>query len=554
MNRVVLLLLVMLAASSAVRAQATPVVVLGRVRTADSALPVAQAAVLQHGVVISLDRARAEAAAREPGAIVLRVPDGGIAMPGIVESHAHLLALGRAQRELDLSTAPSLEAALQLVRERAAALPAGAPLLGRGWNQELWPEKVFPNGAALDAVAPGRLVLLSRVDGHAIWVNSAVLQQAKISSATPSPSGGEIVLAADGTPTGVLVDNAMALVDGIGNSTGSTVRDFFEAERSCLEQGITTFVDAGESIARLNELSGLYAAGKAKLRVCAMIGVDNSSTLDEVLARAPAPSLYGDRVSVRMAKLYADGSLGSRGAWLLQPYSDRPGHSGFPVLEPRFLRDALRRLITAGWQVCVHCIGDRAVRETLDSLEAALVGLSPAAASAARPRIEHAQHIHPADFARFKRLGVIPSMQPCHASSDGPWVEARLGAARANSGAYAWRTLLDSGCRIPCGTDAPVELLSPWRNFHAAVTRQTASGAPFTPAQCMTRAEALLGITAWGAHAVQRERTIGMLRPGMAADLIVLDRDPLRCAQAALPGVRVLHTVIAGEVVHSAQD
>lgn len=546
---------VLLFAARALCAQSAPLVVLGPIRTADAAHPLATAAVLRNGIVSTLDRAAAQAALREPGARVLRVPHGGIAMPGVIESHAHLLALGQSLRELDLSTAASLEAALALVQQRAQELPAGQMLAGRGWNQELWPERVFPECKALDAAAPGRLVLLTRVDGHALWVNSAVLEQAGIGRETKCPSGGEVVRHADGTPTGVLVDNAMALIGRVGESSAvDNAKDFFAAERACFKQGITTFVDAGQSIAELGALSTLYASGKAQLRVSAMISMDNSTTLEEVLRRSPAPSLYNDRVSVRMVKLYADGALGSRGAWLLQPYTDRPDHSGFPVLDPAFIRDASRRLMAAGWQVCVHCIGDRAVHETLNAFEAALRALPPDRAATARPRIEHAQHIDPRDQARFARLGVIPSMQPCHAISDGPWVAARLGETRTNSGAYVWRTLLDNGVRIPCGTDAPVEPLSPWRNFFAAVTRQTAVGARFTPSQCMTRQEAFLGLSAWGAHAAHRERSVGMLRPGHAADLIVLDRDPLRCEESELLQVRVLHTVLGGTIVHSANN
>ncbi len=542
------LLALVLLLSSFVAAQ--PLIVLGPVRTADEARPRANALLVRDGLVTSLSREDAEAAATEPGARVMNVPAGGLVMPGIVESHAHVVALGRASRELDLSGTRSLADALKLIRERAATLPAGATLEGRGWNQELWTEKRYPTAAELEAATGVRPARLSRVDGHAVWVNQTVLNGAGIDLHTANPEGGEILRDPEGRPTGILVDNATALADkALPREARSLSADFLAAERLCFEQGITTLVDAGESIHNLNILGALYAAGKAELRIASMVSVDSAEDLELVLQRSPTLGLYGGRVNVGMVKLYADGALGSRGAWLLQDYSDRAGHRGFPVQQPKFLRQALTALMGRGWQVCVHCIGDRAVRETLDAMEIALHTLDPAARSAARPRIEHAQHIDPQDQKRFRELGVIASMQPCHATSDGPWAVDRLGRERMASGAYVWRTLLKSGAMFVAGTDAPVEPLSPWRNLTSAVTRRMADGTALTPGQCLSRGEALLAFTAHGAHAARFEKTTGMLRPGLAADYIVLDRDPFTAPAEEITATRVLTTVLAGRVV-----
>ena len=530
---------------------AQDLVILGPVRTADEARPRANALVVKRGIVTSLSRADAEAAALLPDMRVLRVPPGGIAMPGIVESHAHLLAVGRALRELDLSGTDSLAQALDLIRRHCAQLPPGGVLEGRGWNQELWKEKRFPTAKELSAVTGDHPALLTRVDGHAIWVNDIVLRAASINATTPNPEGGEIVRTDANEPSGVLVDNAMSLVDATRSRSSNTIfTDFKAAERRCFEEGITTLVDAGESIENLNLLGALYAAGKADLRVASMVSINSEADLALVLGRPPSLGLYDGRVNVSMVKLYADGALGSRGAWLLQPYTDRPDHCGFPVLAPQFLRKAIPQLMRAGWQVCVHCIGDRAVRETLDAMEEGLSQLDPRQRASARPRIEHAQHIATEDQRRFKELGVIASMQPCHATSDGQWAGERLGAQRMQSGAYVWRNLLSSGASIVAGTDAPVESLSPWRNFDAAVTRRMANGQQLTPEQCFSRGEALLAFTTHGARAARFESVTGLLRPGMAGDVIVLDRDPLTVEATAIGGTRVIATVLAGRVVH----
>jgi hypothetical protein len=290
-----------------------------------------------------------------------------------------------------------------------------------------------------------------------------------------------------------------------------------------------------------------------KLRLHVMLSVDDEKSLDAALTQAPVLSVYDDRISIRALKLYADGALGSRGAWLLKPYHDRPDHAGLKVSDPEFIETAARRALRRGWQVCVHAIGDRAVRETLNAFERAYASVSEGERLDPRFRIEHAQIVDQAEIPRFRRLGVYPSMQACHCTSDAPWVPARLGEARTAESAYVWRSLLDAGCIIPNGTDAPVEPLSPFGNVFSAVTRfvpgEDGTVTAFHPRQRMNRQEAVESLTVWGASGIFAEDRRGRLRPGFQGDLIILDRDPLTCPVWELPNIQVLATVIAGEVV-----
>ncbi len=293
-----------------------------------------------------------------------------------------------------------------------------------------------------------------------------------------------------------------------------------------------------------------------RLRLYFMLSVQHEQDLDRMLAHGPILSLHEDRVAVRALKIYADGALGSRGARLLEPYADRPDYRGLEVVPKALIETAARRAVRAGFQVCVHAIGDAAVRDTLDGFERALADVPAAERARQRFRIEHAQIVHPLDFARFAKLGVLPSMQTCHAISDGPWVLDRLGAERTERSAYPWRSLLDAGAIIPNGTDAPVEPLSPWRNLFAATTRilavPGAARTTFVPSQRMNRQEALESMTVHGAVGTFTELSRGRLRPGYHADLVVLDRDVLRCSVWDLEATRVLATVIAGEIVFDA--
>jgi predicted amidohydrolase YtcJ len=529
-------------------------VLLGKVRTMDPRVPEAEAVVVRGDrIVRATTEADALSAVRASTAVV-RLPPGAIVLPGFVESHAHLRGVGRAAREIDLTTTTSIADAVAKVAAAAAADGGTSWIVGRGWNQERWTEKRWPTAEELEPATGGRPAALVRADGHAAWVNAAALRLAGIDAATPNPPGGEILRRADGAALGVLVDAAMepVLARAEGRLNAELMeRDFLRGEAEAFRHGITTFVDAGESYAALLTLLKLYDAGRMRLRTYGMAGVSTAAELVETLAR-PIVVDHRDRFTVRALKLYADGALGSRGARLLAPYADRPDALGLEIATPEFLRRTADRCLERGWQLCVHAIGDGAVRGVLDVIEGA---------TKARPtadhrfRIEHAQHVDPADVPRFARLGVIPSMQPCHATSDFPWAAERLGRARLERTGYLWRAFLDSGVIVPAGTDAPVEPLSPFANFYAAVTRRDPQGRTaeaFTPEQRFNRLEALQALTVYGARATFCEHRRGMIAPGYDADLCVVSLDLLTVPERELLAARCLRTIVAGETVYVA--
>ncbi|HYC77823.1 MAG TPA: amidohydrolase [Planctomycetota bacterium] len=529
-------------------------VIFGRVRTLDPRRPDGEAVVVL-GDRIERVADRAEAERRiGPKTRVIRAPAEAVILPGLYESHAHLRATGRSLREVDLAGTRSAEEAVARAVGAAADLAAGRWLLGRGWNQERWDAPRWPTAADLDAAFPDRPVALSRADGHAVWVNGAALRLARIDASTPDPDGGEILRDASGAPTGVLIDRAADLVMRFAEARTDPAQaedDFLRGQAEAFRQGITTFVDAGENQAGLLALLRLCDAGRLKLRVYAMAEVSTAAELVDALAR-PVVTEHGGRLTLRALKLYADGALGSRGAALLEPYADRADARGLDLASPDFLRKVAARCLERGRQLCVHAIGDRANRAVLDAVEAAAASRP---ATDHRFRIEHAQHVDPRDVPRFRRLGVIASVQPCHATSDWPWARARLGDERLERTGYRWRSLLDAGARLCLGTDAPVEPLSPLANLYAAVTRrdpQRRSAEAFDPTQALNREEAVRGLTTWAAYATFTENVRGRLAPGFVADLCVLSVDPMTCAPEALLDARCLLTVVAGEIVHDA--
>ncbi|NRA96541.1 MAG: amidohydrolase [Planctomycetes bacterium] len=537
-------------------ARGPDLIVVGPVLTLDESRPRAGGLVIQDGKILRITDAASARAAAGPGTRIMEVPASGVAMPGVIESHAHLRSVGTAMRQLDLRGVESPAAAAERVREWCADLPADSWVVGRGWSQELWERKSFPDRKTLDLVCGGRPCALRRTDGHALWVSSKTLELSGISDDIPNPPGGEVIKDASGRVTGILVDKAMDLVERVmpkEDDPDEIAADLLAAQKEALRLGITTFVDAGADPGTLRRLAELYAGSRMKLRVHAMVSVDDAVSADRVLAGPPILSAYDDRFAVRALKLYADGALGSRGAWLLDSYADRAAHRGFAILQPKFIEDVARRALKMGYQVCTHAIGDRGCRETLDAYERAL-DATRAHGSDHRFRIEHAQILSAQDIPRFKKLGVIPSMQGCHCTSDGPWVPARLGQRRSETGAYAWRSLIDAGCIIPNGTDAPVESLSPWLNLFSTTTRfmQMPDGRhdAFYPRQRMNRHEALQSLTQWGAQGSFTEDRRGKLRPGFQADVVIINRDPITCSVWHMSRIGVIATVIAGEVVY----
>ena len=477
---------------------------------------------------------------------------GAVVVPGLVDAHAHLMGLGYALMRADLVGARSKAEVVQRLQAFAATLPDGAWLLGRGWDQNLWPDQAFPTAADLDAAFPSRPVWLERIDGHAGWANSAALQRVSRDLAGDwQPEGGRIVRDG-GRATGVFIDAAAGLVDAVVPPPDAALRS--EALRRALAAaasvGLTGVHDMGTSAADLDLYRRYADEGRLTLRVVAYADGDGAA-LERLCASGPYRHASG-RLRMAGVKFYADGALGSRGAALKQPYSDDHGNHGLLVTPPAALVDGMRKARRCGVQVATHAIGDRGNRLVLDDY--AVVLGDAAGSSDHRWRIEHAQVVSVGDIDDFARLQVVASMQPTHATSDMPWAEARVGRERL-AGAYAWRRFLDAGVRLALGSDFPVESADPRLGLHAAVTRQDLAGRPpggWLADQVLTPLEALRGFTADAAWSAFMEDEVGRLAPGMRADFVLLDADPLAMPAQQLPRVRVLSTWVDGERVHQA--
>lgn len=469
--------------------------------------------------------------------------DGATVVPGLVDAHGHLLGLGIFLSEIDLVGTESEAAAVE--RVRAAALEGDGWLRGFGWDQSRWNPPAFPTLGRLSRAVPHRPVWLSRIDGHAAWVNAAALRLAGIDRRTPDPPGGRIVRDEGGEPTGVLIDEAMKLVERCIPPMGEAERErrILEACTACAEVGLTGVHDAGVDAATLATLRRLDEAGRLPLRTYAMVET-RPETLEGWLRQGP---WQGDRLTVRCVKFFLDGALGSRGAALDEPYDDDPCNRGLLLLEEEAFVELLVRSRDAGFQVAVHAIGDRATRMALDGFVRA--GLQPTQ----RPRLEHAEILRPDDRRRAAALGVIASMQPTHCTSDMPWIEARLG--RRVEHASPWRSTLEAGCRLALGSDFPIESPDPRKGIYAAITRQDERGHPpggFFPAERLTAEQALRGFTTGAAFAAFREHESGRIAPGHLADLTVLDRNPLEVPAPEILRARVLRTIVAGRTLFAA--
>jgi hypothetical protein len=509
----------------------------------------ATAMAIRHGRIVQIGNEPSVAPLIGAGTRVLDL-QGLIVLPGLIDSHAHMLGLGNALGEVDLTGTPSFEAVVESVRVRAARTPAGEWIQGRGWDQNDWPVQSFPTHAALSAAVPDHPVALRRVDGHALLVNRRALDLAHITRDTRDPPGGEIVRDSSGEPTGVLVDNAGDLVDALIPALTPAQREerLLAAMNECARYGLTMVGDAGIDRATWDAYRALLARGAFPIRINAMAIVPGALA-DELLARGPVP---GDRLMLRALKVVADGALGSRGALLSADYSDQPGHRGLETFPFDSLERVAVRACAKGLQVRVHCIGDLANTRTLDAFERAFGG-SPR--PALRWAIEHAQVVRPEDVPRFARLGIVASMQTTHATSDGPWAEQRLGPERVKW-SYAWRRFLDAGVRFANGSDFPVESPNPMLGLYAAITRRDLGGrlpaGGWRPEERLTPGEALASFTTWGAWLAFRERDLGSLEIGKQADFIVVDHDPILGPASDLPTTRVLRTVVAGETVYEA--
>jgi len=526
----------------------------GNIHTMAADRPRAAALAVRGGRLLAIGSA---AEVRRLGGEDAEVVDlhGATVLPGLIDAHGHVAGLGSyGLGRLDLSGARSFADVVAAVGQRAKEVQPGEWIVGGRWDHERWPERTLPTHGQLSAVSPDNPVWLTRVDGHAGLANAAAMRAAGVTRATEAPAGGAILRNEAGEPTGIFVDNAEELITRhVAGGHADAAALILKAQEMCLAVGLTGVHDAGVSPAEIAAYQQLERDGRLKLRVYAMVNGDQAA---DYFRRAGLT--FGQRLTVRAAKFYADGALGSRGAWLLEPYSDRPTddagkpYVGLAVNEPAELRQAALDALAQGYQLCVHAIGDRGNCEVLDAVAEALkTHPSPDH----RFRIEHAQVLALSDVPRFAELGVLPSMQPTHCTSDMAWVDDRIGAERSR-GAYAWASLRRTGVPIPGGSDFPVESPNPFFGLYAACTCEDQRGQPaggWHPAERMTRTEALRSFTLDAAYAAFEEKDRGSLEVGKLADFVVVDRDVLTCEVGEIPGTRVLRTVIGGETVFSAE-
>jgi len=526
------------------------VVTNARVYTADDARPLVEAFAVRGGRVVFTGSAR-EAKALT-GANTRVVDAGGrTVIPGMVDGHAHFAGLAQKLRSVDLVGTKSLTEVIERVVERAKRTPKGSWIIGRGWDQNAWGNTAFPTHEALSAAAPDHPVILERVDGHAAYVYAAAMQLAGLTATTKDPSGGKIIRDAKGNPTGVLIDRASNLVESkvpplSRDEMRAALKDAVARMHSL---GLVGMHDAGASRENIDLFEAMAQQGDLNLRLYVMIG-DDAKALEHYFQVGPRSALYDGQVWVRAVKLYADGAMGSRGAALLEPYSDDPNNSGLLLSAPAHIEEVAKRGLAAGFQINTHAIGDRGNRVVLDAYEKAL-NARPAADH--RFRVEHAQILHQDDIPRFAQLGVIPSMQASHQTSDMYWIGKRLGPTRLY-GAYAWQSLLQTGVVIPNGSDFPVEEVNPLISFHASIARQDARDWPaggWYPEQRMSREDALRSMTLWPAYAGFQEQAMGSITPGKYADFVVLDQDIMRVPASLVLTTRVLETWVGGKRVFS---
>ena len=538
--------------------------------------------VLRNGKIVTLNTAQPEARALavRDGRISAVGPDaesarwigpktrvvdlhGMLVTPGFIEGHGHFSGTGEYRLSLDLRNARSWEEIVAQVKRAADGAKPGDWIVGRGWHQSKWDRvpqpnvEGFPVRTALDAVSPHNPVLLVHASGHATFVNAQALDSAGIGKDTPNPPGGEILKDAKGLPTGLLRERASGLASAArerwqsrrtaAERDAETRRIIELATDDCISKGITTFEDAGSPL----NLAGVYRQmadrGELRLRLWVMLRAPNEE-LEANLDRFRVIGAGDNHLTIRAIKRQIDGALGSRGAWMLEPYSDQPDSRGLATEEPADIARTAQLALQHGYQLCVHAIGDRANREVLDIYERTF-SQHPEGKSL-RWRIEHAQHLSARDIPRFSQLGVIAAMQGIHCTSDAPYVLLRLGASRAEEGAYVWRKLMDTGAVVGNGTDAPVEDVDPIASFYASVTRRLADGSTFYPAQKMTRLEALKSYTWNNAYAAFEEKDKGSLEVGKLADFTVLTRDIMTIPDNEIPGAKVAFTIVGGRVVY----
>jgi predicted amidohydrolase YtcJ len=538
----------------------------GRIVTLDERVPEAQALAVRNGAIVAVGSAADVARYIGPATQVINLA-GRTAIPGFIEGHAHFNGVGENKMNLDLMNTKSWD---EIVHQVALAVEKAKPgqwIIGRGWHQEKWTStpqpnvEGFPTHASLDKVSPNNPVILTHASGHASFANAKALELSGVTKDTANPNGGEILKDKNGNPTGLLRETASRLIRrGAGEPAPTPAeadaranRALQLADQEVISKGITSFQDAGSSFDLADRMKRMIDAGRMRVRLWVMIRGGNAQTL-----AAGRVIGYGNKqLTVRAIKITADGALGSRGAWLLEPYADLPegsvkagtSRTGLATTSVDSMRAQAQVALDAGYQVCIHAIGDRANREVLNVYEDTF-RKNNRNGKDLRWRVEHAQHIDAADIPRFGQLGVIASMQGVHCTSDAPWVEPRLGAQRAEEGAYVWQKLMQSGAVVTNGTDAPVENVDPIASYYATVTRRTHDGKVFYGSQKMSRIEALKSYTLANAFAAFEEDLKGSLSVGKLGDITVLTKDITTVPDEEILTARVAYTIIGGKVVY----
>ena len=529
----------------------------GKVVTVETAQPEAQA------IAIAGDKIAAVGSTADikrhvgPNTQVIDLK-GQLVIPGFIEGHGHFTGVGQAELNLKLMNTQSWDEIVKMVADAAKTAKPGQWIYGRGWHQEKWTSKPQPNVEgfplhdSLSKVSPNNPVLLTHASGHASFANAKAMELSNVTGKTANPQGGDFLKDAQGNPTGLFRETASRLIRG---GTGEPPRSADEEEarqrrilelasQEVLRKGVTSFQDAGSSTSDVDRMKRLIDEGKINVRLWVMLRMNNQA-LAANLAKYRTIDYANGFLTVRGIKKSIDGALGPRGAWLLEPYSDKPGDTGHNTTTIEEIREASKLAVQHGYQMCVHAIGDRANRETLDIFEE-FYKANPG--KDLRWRVEHAQHLHPSDIPRFGKLGVIASMQGVHCTSDAPYVPARLGDKRSEEGAYVWQKLMKSGAMVSNGTDAPVEDVDPVASFHSTVSRKIRDGSVFYPDQRMSRLEALKSYTLNGAYAAFEETSRGSLKAGKYADMVVLSKDIMTVPEDQIRSAEVLYTIVGGKV------
>ncbi len=541
---------------------ATLVLNQGKIVTVDDQKPEVQALAARGDTIVAVGTNEEIAPYLGPRTRVVDLR-GRLAIPGFIDGHGHFTGVGQAQVTLNLTKVKNWDEVVAMVKDAAQKARPGEWIRGRGWHQDKWDRKPqpavegFPTHHSLSGASPNNPVVLTHASGHASFANAKAMELAGVTGRTPNPPGGEILKDPKGAPTGLFRETASRLLQAAYAKAregmkpeeieAETRREVQLADEEAVSKGVTSFQDAGSSFETIDVFKKAAAEGKLGGRLFVMIR-DTNERMATRLAAYRLIDGYDRHLTVRAIKHTIDGALGSRGAWLLEPYSDLPTSTGLNTTPVATVEETAKLAMANGYQLCVHAIGDRANRETLNIFEAAFKA-NPDKKDV-RWRVEHAQHLSAADIPRFGQLGVIASMQGIHCTSDAVFVPARLGDRRSEEGAYVWQKLMKSGAVVSNGTDAPVEDVDPVPNFYASVTRKLADGSTFYPDQRMTRTEALRSYTLNAAYAAFEESSKGSLSPGKLADVVVLSRDILTVPEEEIKAARVDYTIVGGKVLH----